>query len=270
MDEDEQSKYLKELSSQLNISTEKVSLLMDLLQKPGFTDAKAKKKIKEWGGGGNKPGFEDLSATVKKERKAEFDKAYNSPETVWFSTGTHSQQQKEAQKHFAPIVSKWHASMTLAEKNGVIDYTGSSYDSMNNFLRGKTSNPSFNTLEKIKNTDSALAKTKPNKTTLRLRRGVGSSVFDLIKNAPDGVFIDQGYTSTSPCSKGGFSGNEVEIIIPKGVGKGAWVDDISSHKGELEYLLPRGAKFQVCNIEEKDGKKKAQLILLGFEPRDIN
>jgi hypothetical protein len=189
---------------------------------------------------------------------------------VWFSTGTHSQQQKEAQKHFAPIVSKWHASMTLAEKNAVIDYTGSSYVSMNDFLRGKTSTPSSDTLEKIKNTDSALAKTKPNKTTLRLKRGVGSSVFDLIKNAPDGVFIDQGYTSTSPCSKGGFSGDEVEIIIPKGVGKGAWVDDISSYKGELEYLLPRGAKFQVCNIEEKDGRKKAQLILLGFEPRDIN
>ncbi len=50
MDEDDQSKYLQDLSGKFNISTEKAALLMNLLQKPGFTDEKAEAKIKEWGG----------------------------------------------------------------------------------------------------------------------------------------------------------------------------------------------------------------------------
>jgi hypothetical protein len=50
MDEDVQNKHVKTVSQKFNIPTEKAALLINLLQKPGFTDAKAEAKIKEWGG----------------------------------------------------------------------------------------------------------------------------------------------------------------------------------------------------------------------------
>lgn len=210
-----------------------------------------------------------LESLSPAEKKSEWEKLNQMPNKIWFNQGPGDKQQEAAQKYFDPIVSKWHKEMSAQEMDAVQHYTGSGYTHINRMLRGLDSIDS-STVEKIKQIDKALEKLPDNTKTMSIRRGVHDDVLSLIKKAPNGIYVDQGYTSTSPCSKGGFGGTvDLEIIVPPGMGKMAWVDDISLHKGELELILPRGARYMVCDINEGKSKPKVRLMLLGFEPNKI-
>lgn len=245
-----------------DLAKEIIKGILEQKAQPSFTPGKlvsafTPEKIKK---------LESLSPA---EKIAEWDKYNQMPDKIWFNQGAQYKQQEDAQKYFDPIVSKWHKKMTEHEKNAVEYYTGSGYGPINDMLRGvDTINPAL--VEKVKQIDNALNKLPDNTKTMSLRRGVYGNVLSLIKKAPNGIFVDQGYTSTSPCSKGGFNGTvDLEIIVPPGMGKMAWVDDISTHKGELELILPRGARYMVCDIDEGKSKPKVRLMLLGFEPQKI-
>lgn len=146
--------------------------------------------------------------------------------------------------------------ISVAEKSGIYKYTGSAYDSMNEYLRGLRKNTPF--LDEIKNATSALKKAKLPEEVIT-RRGSDYNMLDSLgfgqatkSNKSKFIgkqVIDKGFTSTSPSPSGGFSGSiEYIIKVPKG-SQAMYVDSISRYSGEQELLIQRGAQFKIEEIE---------------------
>ena len=169
---------------------------------------------------------------------------------------------------------KWRKEITDAEKRAVQKYTSNYYTEMNGYLRGFISKSSFSYIEferlekAIKNCETALEKSVLPEDIL-VHRQAGRGMLDIYKNAPNGIFLDEGFTSTSPV-KGSFTGSiDIEINIPAGKGAGMWVDPISEFKGENEFLLNRGTKFKVLEIDESGNRPLVKLEVVGREPKEV-
>lgn len=163
---------------------------------------------------------------------------------------------------------KWYGGLSSSEIDGVVTYTGSAYYDMNNYLRGIDTSVSTYIKDAIDNCRAALAKAEL-KESIVVGRGSNdrsiagmlgteyhSDVTWYVKNKDkfiDGLAKDNGFLSTTPYEGGGFSGEVVyRINVPKGA-HGVYVDSISRHKGEKEFLLQAGSTFRVVDIQEKNG-----------------
>lgn len=143
-----------------------------------------------------------------------------------------------------------------AEKDGIIRYTGSAYENMNLYLRGILSKTRYE--DDIKAATSGLKKAKLPRETI-VRRGSDYNMLDSLnlgtateenkKKFIGKIVIDKGFTSTSPNPHGGFSRDiEYVIKVPKG-SNAMYIDSMSSHRGEYELLIQRGAQFKIEDIE---------------------
>lgn len=149
----------------------------------------------------------------------------------------------------------WLATITDDERRGVRKYTGSAYESMNKYLRGRSSRTDYK--KEIMDATAALAKSNLPKDTI-VRRGSSHNMLkDLgVSYSPDDlskvigeVLQDNGFTSTSPDASGGFSDSiEYIIKVPKG-SEAMYVAPISHYKNEQELLINRGARYKVQDVE---------------------
>lgn len=150
----------------------------------------------------------------------------------------------------------WLKAITSSEKEGVRIYTGSAYTNMNDYLRGLRKDTRYE--KEIKAAKDALSKASLPKDTI-VRRGSDYNMLDSLglgnitpqnKDRVIGAIVqDKGFTSTSPASGGGFSGDiEYVIKVPKG-SQAMYVDTISRHQGEQELLINCGGKFSVEDVE---------------------
>lgn len=169
---------------------------------------------------------------------------------------------------------EWIAVTGKREQNAVVKYTSNYYTEMNGWLRGFKDDSSFTAkkLAQFKRTilycESALEKSVLPDDIL-VHRQAGKAMLDLYKNAPNGIFHDEGFTSTTPI-KGSFSGSiDIELFIPAGKGAGMWVDPISKYKGENEFLLNRGTKFKVVEIDESGKRPLVRLEVIGREAKEV-
>ena len=94
-------------------------------------------------------------------------------------------------------------------------------------------------------------------------------MLDVYKQAPNRIFHDEGFTSTTPFKTGNFGNVDVEILIPAGKGAGMWVEPISQYKGENEFLLNRGTKFKVLSIDESGARPLVKLEVIGRDPKEV-
>lgn len=169
---------------------------------------------------------------------------------------------------------QWCSAITKTEKAAVKKYTSNYYREMNGWLRGFKQDTDFSAVafKKLKNTilhcEEALAKSELPDDIL-VHRQAGYGMLDLYKKAPNGIFLDEGFTSSTPI-KGSFSGSiDIEIQIPAGKGAGMWVDPISEFPGENEFLINRGTKFKVLEIDESGRRPLVKLEVIGREPREV-
>jgi len=169
---------------------------------------------------------------------------------------------------------EWRKAIDKAEKAAVIKYTSDYYTNMNGWLRGFMSDSSFTPAEfsrlkkYIVDCETALEKSVLPDDIL-VHRQAGDAMLQLYKKAPNGVFFDEGFTSTTPV-KGSFEGEiDIEINVPAGRGAGMWVDPISDNKGENEFLINRGTKFKVIEIDESGDRPLVKLEVIGREPREV-
>lgn len=174
----------------------------------------------------------------------------------------------------------WIESLTEDEMLATKRYTGSWYVDMNNvYRRGDRSSESIVKLSEDLN--NALRRPEIEKPVV-LRRGVNSS--DLahmlgfngsvskmkqhLDEINEGGYAaeDKGFLSTSPYKSGGFDKDvELRIYCPAST-HAAYVDSISSHKGEKETLLQSGSIFNVLKVEDVgNGHMVAYLELLGTD-----
>lgn len=144
----------------------------------------------------------------------------------------------------------WANNLTSEEKAGISLYTGSYYNALNSgFRKGIFESHQLNTIHGI---DSALAKAMPIKEPTLLYRKVGSEAKDLGKLKAGDVYVERGYVSTS-ISKGVWSGTyKMNILCPPGA-KGAYIQSISGHKAEKEFLMPRDTMFKVHRVRDEEG-----------------
>ena len=174
---------------------------------------------------------------------------------------------------------EWIDTLSSDEMTANKRYTGSWYVDMNNvYRRGDRSDKQI--VKYSEDLTRSLRRVET-KNPVVLRRGVHESdlaymlgfngdfskVRDNWDKINEGGYAaeDKGFLSTSPDTSGGFSkAVELRIYTPAGT-HAAYVDSISSHKGEKETLLNSGSMFKVVKLEKVGYNTIAYLELLGTD-----
>lgn len=169
----------------------------------------------------------------------------------------------------------WNSAITETQREAVIKYTGRYFRKMNGWLRGVIPEKKFSSaeeLEKIKqlilDCEAALAKSELPDDIL-VHRQVGREMVDLYKKAPKGIFHDEGFTSTTPIKGSYGEAIDIEIKVPAGKGAGMWIEPISMCKDENEFLLNRGTKFKVVEIDESGKRPLVKLEVIGRDAKEV-
>ena len=186
-------------------------------------------------------------ASTTKTVGAQFDSA------AW-----HEMMRKQNLRTMENWCDNWIAALTGTQKSAVVSYTGSAYQSMNDYLRANGAyDTSDRTKQLIKQCQAALKKASLPEEVI-VRRGSGYNMLkelnlDISETNKDkligGVVQDLGFLSTSPDPSGGFSsGIEYVIKIPEG-SQAMYVAPISQFHSERELLVNCGGKFMVDDVE---------------------
>jgi hypothetical protein len=153
-------------------------------------------------------------------------------------------------------------SYSAAELSGLKTYTGSSYMSMNAYLRGEDADTSQPYKTAVKNTQAAM---RPLPENVLLHRGTGWEQLPEGFRSPAGAkkllgktVMDEAFMSTSVGGSAAFGGPLLlEIEAPKGThaafveGADAQGNLISTHQGEREMLLAAGQSFKIIGVSTK-------------------
>lgn len=177
---------------------------------------------------------------------------------------------------FDNAATAFYRSLTDEQKRALKKYTGSGYEDMNRWLRGLDA-PKRGVKQACERLEKALASASLPEDTI-VRRGsnynmldaLGIDVIEANKSKLVGSIVtDQGFMSTSPYPRGGFTWRDYEYIIelPKG-SQASYIGSYSVHPGEEELLINCGGNYMVRDIEFVDGKaKKIYLTLINLQSK---
>ena len=173
----------------------------------------------------------------------------------------------------------WIESLSSSERKASKRYTGSWFVEMNDVYR-RDDRSDDEIVKYSEDLTNALRRATTNQPVV-LRRGVNPSDlahmlgfqgnWNQVKEHWDEIneggyaAEDKGFLSTSPFSKGGFDKSvELRIYCPTGT-HAAYVDSISSNKGEKETLLESGSIYKVLKLAKEGSRTIAYLELLGTD-----
>lgn len=171
---------------------------------------------------------------------------------------------KKRSKH-----SQWQKSLTEDENHAIGDYTGGGYYDINAYLRKNGDWEEINAEvvnQQIKGIDGAISRYEL-KDSIRVQRGVMNDVIDKLVEDNDiqeslnelvgKKFHELAYSSTTV-----VQGNSVatakptilDIEIPAGTGRGAYVNQLAGQfqDTEYEFLLKRGSTFTIKEVREEE------------------
>ena len=173
--------------------------------------------------------------------------------------------------------SEWVDSLTSDEDLAVRSYTGSAY----RVLNGPLYNERFFTykseyrgdifdseeferyanthVEEYRHLDTALAKGEL-KEPITVVRHSRSNPFGDVEIQPDEIYSVPNYWSTSAYE--GIWDGEYRIVVrvPEGKGRGAYVESISRHKNEREFLIKRNSRYIVDKYDRESKTIWCRLI----------
>lgn len=228
-------------------------------------EALAKKGVKELGGHKDEVYYKSAEE-LKEQQKIELALNTRSVETdskkvVQFDNGL------AANQYFRDVEEKWLKSLDDDTKKILNDYTNELYYSLNAYLRGNLSNYDHNKGE-IEKIDSAIDKFVL-KDPITVYRAVTSSKELAGTTLKKGDQINwKTYTSTS-MDKNAVNGEQYmlyEIEVPRGKGRGAYINSLSEYKDiEYEFLLKRDTTAEVTDVIEEKGKKIIKLKVIENE-----
>lgn len=134
----------------------------------------------------------------------------------------------------------WWNGLSSAQKQAVKTYTGSGYRDINRYLRGKIrTNPNATAITQL---SKAM---RPVDHEFTVFRGTAIPISAFKKGA---LWSDEGFMSTAITPGASWTGLKFKITIPKGT-KGAYVDPFSSHVGEKEFIIDKGTKFRILEVD---------------------
>lgn len=148
---------------------------------------------------------------------------------------------------------EWIKLLDQNEIDAVKDYSSIGYSEVNRYLRGQKERTT-EALHLINGLDGAINKFNL-KDDIIVYRNVGRDAlpphgYDIME-LKGMEYSDKAYMSTSVLKDGAFSTHDImfEIVVPKGKGNGAYINEISSFKDiEYEFLIKRGAKFIIKEV----------------------
>ena len=163
----------------------------------------------------------------------------------------------------------WEKSLSESEDYAIGDYTGGGYYDINEYLRKTGDWESINAayvIQQIEGLDSAISRYEL-KDNIRVQRGVMNDVIDRLAEQHDvqnslselvgKKYVESGYSSTTA-----LQGNRVatakptilDIEVPAGVGRGAYVNRLAGQfqDTEYEFLIKRGASFTIEEVIEEE------------------
>ena len=163
---------------------------------------------------------------------------------------------------------EWESGLDKNEKNAINDYTALGYGAINRTLRNEGYDNAPKGMKRtIDNIKSALDRYELKKDIM-VYRGVSNSFFggnyssaDINNMFVGQTFVDNGFVSASALKERAFNRKyTLEIKVPRGVGRGAYISPLSTFKREAEFLLQRGTKFTITGAREENGKTVVQVI----------
>lgn len=238
----------------------------------GFTPTDKKSKIAEIKAKAvDKSG---RSGIIREETNQAVYKKFSTGEEVnkffYYDSDNHSILAKKKSQY-----SQWVKNLSDETKDVIDNYSTDGYDDINRYWRKIGGWESINkdkVLYQTEKLDNAIASFEL-KDNLKVYRGVDlGTIANMFPDAEEltdlrgKIYSDKAFSSTSPISdvakrfveQNGQDGIMLELDIPSGAGKGAYLDALSafgesivgSAQAEYEFLLKRGAKFEIYDIDE--------------------
>ena len=168
---------------------------------------------------------------------------------------------------------KWRSLLNDLERNGIIDYTGSWYSSMNTDLREGRLSPA-DVQQRIDGATSGLSKWLVQKDmitfrganyhwTANLLGGTEAQLSDpaFLRKMIGKTVTDKGFMSAGTHEDSSWYADvQYTILTRKGV-SGMYVDAISRNAGEYEFLYNRNTSFVVRSIKTDSNGKISELVI---------
>lgn len=227
----------------------------------------------------NNPVKEALKKTTG-ESKSIIDRLVQSFKSNYSKSDWVDSLQKNNLRTMRKWCNDWLQKITEEEERGVKMYTGSTYQSMNAYLKGiKTAEDVGERIVKYVDWCASALEKASTPRDMIVRRGDNYNMLkDLgidfskgnLENIKGSMVESKAFLSTSPDPRGGF-GRDIEYVVkvPKG-SQGMYVDSISQNEGEKEFLLNRGGRFIIEDVEYySDNKtpKKIYMTLINLQSK---
>lgn len=164
---------------------------------------------------------------------------------------------------------QWEKSLTQEEDEAIRDYTGGGYSDLNKYLRRVGDWQDIDAEKEeflVKGLDSAISRYEL-KDNIRVQRGVMNDVIDRLAEENDiqeslselvgKKYREAGYSSTTVLRDNGVATAKptiLDIEIPPGIGRGAYVNQLAGQYQDTEYefLIRRGATFTIKEVREEE------------------
>ena len=173
----------------------------------------------------------------------------------------------------------WYNGLSGEETTSIGEYSGDGYSGINGLLRGHMTEKmveawddvsSIGIREMIDHIDDSISRFELKKG-IKVYRTCEKDVFESLSTQVGSKFVDDGFVSTTVLNKKVASGNVfMEIDVPPGTGRGAWINPLSgSEDEEWEFLLQRGSVFEITDVSDVGDDIVVKMKWIGIEKKDI-
>ena len=173
----------------------------------------------------------------------------------------------------------WYDGLSGDETTSIAEYSGDGYSGINGLLRGHMTEKmvkawddvsSMGIREMIDHLDDSISRFELKKG-IKVYRTCEKDVFDNLSKQVGSRFVDDGFVSTTVLNKKVASGNVfMEIDVPPGTGRGAWINPLSGAADEeWEFLMQRGSVFEITDVSEVGDDIVVKMKWTGVEKKDV-
>ena len=200
----------------------------------------------------------DNSGIINEEKYRAFSDGKEVNDFFYYDSESRGLLAKKNSEH-----GKWTASLSQQQRIDIGSYCADGYADINSYWR-KYGNWQDINAEKVKSQTKSLDEAIASynlKADIKTYRAVQPEAFqdywDNIQSLVGKEYTDPAFMSTSPF-KGSDAVNKdciMELLIPAGQGRGAYINQLSGFQdSEYEFLLARDSKFKIYSVEETEEK----------------
>ena len=226
-----------------------------------------------------------VAAVVKDFKKAQVQKAMEQPKVFHeedyraFETGQqtndffyYDDEKRGLMARKKSAHGQWTSGLSQEESRAIGQYCADGYYDINNYWRKYGDWQDINA-ERVKHQtemlDGVIARydlKEPIKVYRAIQPEAFESYWDDIQKIVGTEYTDAGFMSTSPIKTSTAVNKDciMELFIPSGKGRGAYVNNVSGFQDEeYEFLLARDSKFRVIGAEETEDKLILKMEWIG-------